>query len=188
MALIAGGSVISAVIAAAGYAWVDLNRFWQHSYNEVEAVGNVVSDQVGPAITLGDRKAASEILASLRSDSLIHDVFLYDASGTCFANYRRSGMIYGEYAGCKAESPRSERGLQQTRGIRACDGRRPASTRTIGSDFESNDGVRPKTSTAITDSLISPSRPSSLRSTTKRRKLLARPASAKAALARIRSS
>src|SRR5271155_1434471 len=82
-ALIAGGSVISAVIAAAGYAWVDLNRFWQHSYNEVQAVGNVVSDQVGPAITLGDRKAASEILASLRSDSLIHDVFLYDASGAC---------------------------------------------------------------------------------------------------------
>src|ERR1700723_2323756 len=103
-ALIAGGSVVSAVIAAAGYAWVDLNRFWQHSYSEVQAVGNVVSDQVGPAITLGDRKAAREILASLRSDGLIRDVFLYDASGACFATYRRSGMIYGEHAGCKAES------------------------------------------------------------------------------------
>jgi two-component system, sensor histidine kinase len=103
-ALIAAGSVVSAVIAAAGYAWVDLNRFWQHSYNEVQAVGNVVSDQVGPAITLGDRKAAGEVLASLRSDGLIRDVFLYDASGACFAAYRRSGMIYGEHAGCKAES------------------------------------------------------------------------------------
>jgi signal transduction histidine kinase/ActR/RegA family two-component response regulator len=103
-ALIAAGSVVSAVIAAAGYAWVDLNRFWQHSYNEVQAVGNVVSTQVGPAITLGDRKAAGEILASLRSDSLIRDVFLYDASRACFATYRRSGMIYGEHAGCKADS------------------------------------------------------------------------------------
>jgi len=103
-ALIAGGSVVTAIIASAGYAWVDLNRFWQHSYSEVQAVGNVVSAQVGPAITLGDRKAAGEILASLRSDSLIRDVFLYDASGACFATYRRSGMIYGEHAGCKAES------------------------------------------------------------------------------------
>ena len=108
-ALIAGGSVVSAVIAAAGYAWVDLNRFWQHSYSEVQAVGNVVSDQVGPAITLGDRKAAGEILASLRSDSLIRDVFLYDASGACFATYRRSGTVYGDNAGCRAESPGSRR-------------------------------------------------------------------------------
>jgi two-component system, sensor histidine kinase len=104
-ALIAGSSVVSAVIAAAGYAYVDLRRFWEHSYAEVQAVGNVVSGQVGPAITLGDRKAAGEILTSLASDSLIRDVFLYDAARACFATYRRSGMIYGEHAGCQADSP-----------------------------------------------------------------------------------
>src|SRR5450432_4145444 len=97
-ALIAGGSVVSAIIAAAGYSWVDLHRFWQHSDNEVQAVGHVVSDQVGPAITLGDRKAAAEILASLRSDGLIRDVVLYDAAGNCFATYQRSSK-----GGCPVE-------------------------------------------------------------------------------------
>jgi two-component system, sensor histidine kinase len=112
-ALIACASVVTAVVAAAGYAYVDLNRFWQHSYSEVQAVGNVVSSQVGPAITLGDRKAAHEILASLSSDSLIRDVFLFDASKACFATYRRNGMIYGEHAGCTADSPESGSNILQ---------------------------------------------------------------------------
>src|SRR5712692_521301 len=58
----------------------------------------------------------------------------------------------------------------------------------MGSVFESNDELRPKTSRAITDSLISLGRPSSACSTINRRKLLARPASVKAALVRIRLS
>ncbi len=89
--LIAAGSVVSAVIAVAGFSWVDLNRFWEHTRAEVQSVGNVIADQVGPAITLGDRKAAGEILGSLRSDNLIRDTILYDARGACFAAYRRNG-------------------------------------------------------------------------------------------------
>ena len=96
--LIAGGSVVAAVIAAAGFSWVDLRRFSQHSHDEVQAVGKVVADQVGPAITLGDRTAAVEILGSLGSDSLIQDAVLYNAAGACFAVYRRSGQ-----GGCPAE-------------------------------------------------------------------------------------
>jgi signal transduction histidine kinase/ActR/RegA family two-component response regulator len=90
--LIAAGSVVSAVIAVAGFSWVDLNRFWEHTKAEVQSVGNVIADQVGPAITLGDRKAAGEILGSLRSDGLIRDAVLYDARGACFAAYRRTSM------------------------------------------------------------------------------------------------
>jgi len=96
--LIAGGSVVAAVIAAAGFSWVDLRRFWQHSQDEVQAVGKVVADQAGPAITLGDRNAAVEILGSLGSDSLIQDAVLYNAAGACFAVYWRSGQ-----GGCPAE-------------------------------------------------------------------------------------
>ncbi len=88
--LIAAGSVVSAVIAVAGFSWVDLNRFWQHTRAEVQSVGNVIADQVGPAITLGDRNAAGGILASLRSDNIIRDAVLYDARGACFAVYRRN--------------------------------------------------------------------------------------------------
>ena len=96
--LIAAGSVVAAIIAAAGFSWFDLNRFWQRSRAEVETVGNVVADQVAPAISLGDRKAAGEILASLRSDGLIQDAVLYDIAGSCFAAYRRTG-----FSGCPAE-------------------------------------------------------------------------------------
>ena len=102
--LIVAGSVVSAVIAAAGFSWVELKRFWIHSRAEVQAVGNVISDQVGPAITLDDRKAAGEILASLRSDGLIHDAILYSRGGACFADYRRSNV-----GGCRAGPSRTPR-------------------------------------------------------------------------------
>jgi signal transduction histidine kinase/CheY-like chemotaxis protein len=101
-ALIAAGSVVSAIIAAAGFSWFDLQRFWEHSRTEVEAVGNVVSDQAGPAITLGDRRAAGEVLGALRSDNLIQVAVLYDVHGNCFAAYRRGSM-----GGCPADQPTS---------------------------------------------------------------------------------
>jgi hypothetical protein len=59
---------------------------------------------------------------------------------------------------------------------------------TIGSYFESNDESRPRTSIAITDSLISSKCRSIACSTTKRRQRLARSASPRVALASIRSS
>ncbi|MBZ5727575.1 MAG: response regulator [Acidobacteriia bacterium] len=90
-ALIAGGSVVAALIAAAGFTWLDLDRFWQHTSAEVGAIGNIVADQVAPAITLGDRRAAGEILASLRADHLIRKAVLYDARGVCFARLDAEG-------------------------------------------------------------------------------------------------
>ena len=89
--LIAVGSVLTTVIAVAGFVWVDLNRFWEHTNAEVGAIFGVVGDQLGPALALGDRKAAREILNSLRSDPLIRDAALYDAHGACFAGFHRSG-------------------------------------------------------------------------------------------------
>jgi signal transduction histidine kinase len=99
-ALIAGGSAVAAVIAAAGFSWLDLHRFWDHTGAEVAAIGNIVADQVGPAITLSDRKAASELLGSLRADNLVRDAVLYSARGDCFAEFHRSGAN-----GCPARPP-----------------------------------------------------------------------------------
>ena len=84
-ALIAGGGIVSALIAAAGFSWLDVNRFWQSTNAQVVAIASIVADQVEPAIALGDRKAATEILNSLRADRMIRDGVLYDPRGACFA-------------------------------------------------------------------------------------------------------
>jgi signal transduction histidine kinase/CheY-like chemotaxis protein len=97
--LIAGGSIVAAVISAAGFSLLDLKRFWLRSTAEVQAVGNVVADQVGPAIAMGDHKAAGEILFALRSDTLIQTAALYDGGGACFATYQRLGA-----AGCLSQA------------------------------------------------------------------------------------
>lgn len=90
--LIAGGSIVAAVIAAAGFSWFDLNRFWEHTSAEVAAIANIVADQAGPAIALQDRKAAGEILGSLRAEGLVRDAVLYDGQGRCFAEYHRISL------------------------------------------------------------------------------------------------
>ena len=79
-ALIAGGGVVAAVIAAVGFSWFDLNRYWERTRAEVYSIGSVVADQIGPAMAFGDRKAAGETLGSVRADSLIRDAVLYDAA------------------------------------------------------------------------------------------------------------
>jgi two-component system, sensor histidine kinase len=88
--LIAGGSIVTAAIAAAGFSWVHFREFWQHTISEVSAIAGVVADQVAPAITLKDRRAAVEILRSLAADRLIDSAELYDSQNECFAWYYRS--------------------------------------------------------------------------------------------------
>ena len=88
--LIAGGSVVAAAIAAAGFSWVDLHRFRQHTNSEVSAIAAIVADQVGPAITLQDRAAAAEILRSLAADGLVQRAVLYDQRDLCFAAFYRA--------------------------------------------------------------------------------------------------
>jgi signal transduction histidine kinase/CheY-like chemotaxis protein len=102
--LIAGGSMVTAVIAAVGFSWVDLRRFWQHTNSEVAAIAAVVASQVAPAITLEDKPAAAEILASLAADSLVEHAILYDARDRCFASYYRDASP--ESAGGCTPKPR----------------------------------------------------------------------------------
>ena len=82
--LIAGGGIVAALIAAAGFSWLDLNRFQQNTNALVAAIANIVAVQVEPSITLGDRKVAAEILNSLRSDRMIRDAVLDDGAGCLF--------------------------------------------------------------------------------------------------------
>jgi signal transduction histidine kinase/ActR/RegA family two-component response regulator len=84
-ALIAGGGIVTALIAAAGFSWLEVQRFRESTNAEVFAVSSIVADQVEPAIALGDRKAAAEILNSLRADRSIRHAVLYNARGECFA-------------------------------------------------------------------------------------------------------
>jgi signal transduction histidine kinase len=93
--LIAAGSAFAAVLAATGFTWFDLQRFWKHTGNEITAIGDIVADQVGPAITLGDRNAADEILGSLRADALLRQAALYDRRGALFAGLNMEGQSAG---------------------------------------------------------------------------------------------
>jgi signal transduction histidine kinase/CheY-like chemotaxis protein len=88
-ALIAGGAIVTSVIAAAGFSWMDLNLFWERTGAQVGAIANIVSGQVGAALSLGDRKAANEILLSLRADDLVRDAALFDDRGVRFAQFQR---------------------------------------------------------------------------------------------------
>ena len=98
-ALIIGGSVVSAVLIAAGVAGFGVNRFWQATGAEVSVVGRLASYQAAPALTRGDREAAAQVLASLRGERPIRDALLYDEAGACFAAFHRSGK-----GGCPAQS------------------------------------------------------------------------------------
>ncbi|HTS25204.1 MAG TPA: ATP-binding protein [Bryobacteraceae bacterium] len=84
--LIAGGSAFAVALAATGFTWLDLRRFWLHTGEEVTAIGNIVADQVGPAITLGDRSAAQDVLNSLRADAVVRHAALYNSDGILFAS------------------------------------------------------------------------------------------------------
>jgi signal transduction histidine kinase/AmiR/NasT family two-component response regulator len=86
--LIAVGGVVVAVIATAGFSWLDLNRFEQQANSQITAIANIVAAQVEPSIPLGDRKVAADILQSLRRDRMIRDAVLYDGNGNCFAMAR----------------------------------------------------------------------------------------------------
>jgi two-component system, sensor histidine kinase len=88
--LIAGGSAAAGVIAAAGFSWFQLQHVRQQTHAQVAAIGNIVADQVGPAIALRDRKGAGEILGSLGAAGIIRDAMLYDVHGACFAAFHRS--------------------------------------------------------------------------------------------------
>jgi two-component system, sensor histidine kinase len=88
--LIAGGSVVTAVISAGGLSWIHLTDSWEHTSSEVAAIAAVVADQVAPGITLGDRPGAAEILRSLSAEKKVENAILYDAQDRCFAWYYRT--------------------------------------------------------------------------------------------------
>ncbi|HEV3329989.1 MAG TPA: ATP-binding protein [Bryobacteraceae bacterium] len=95
-ALIAGGSVVGAVLAAVGFVWSEVQRNGSYADSEVSAIANIVADQVGPAFSLFDRKGANEILSSLGAEGQIRDAVLYDtsrafldAANSCFAAFHR---------------------------------------------------------------------------------------------------
>ena len=90
--IIVVGSAFTSVIAAAGFTWWDYVRSSERIGAEVTTLANIVGDQVSPAVTLADKKAAEEILSSLRSDVRIRDAVLYTNEGRCFASFHRGNI------------------------------------------------------------------------------------------------
>jgi signal transduction histidine kinase/ActR/RegA family two-component response regulator len=88
--MIAAGSMATASIAAAGFSWIHLRASWENTNSEIAAIAGVVADQVAPAITLGDKPAAAEILRSLSADGSVENAIVYDAQDRCLAWYYRS--------------------------------------------------------------------------------------------------
>ncbi|MDE3165336.1 MAG: response regulator [Acidobacteriota bacterium] len=83
--LIAAAGCLTALVAGAGFTWMDLNRFQQYGNAQVSAIAGVMADQVGPALMLGDRRAAFDMLGALRTTGLIRDAALFDQHGACFS-------------------------------------------------------------------------------------------------------
>ncbi|HUB78309.1 MAG TPA: ATP-binding protein [Bryobacteraceae bacterium] len=88
-ALIIGGSLVCAMLIAAGVAGFGVNRFWQATGAEMSVAGRLASYQAAPALVRGDRDAAAQVLASLSGDRPVRDALLYDVTGGCFAAFHR---------------------------------------------------------------------------------------------------
>jgi len=70
-ALIVVGGVVSALLATAGIAGFEVNRFWLRTRAEVSTIACAAGYQAAQAVVRGDRNAAGQLLASLRADGLI---------------------------------------------------------------------------------------------------------------------
>jgi signal transduction histidine kinase/CheY-like chemotaxis protein len=88
-ALIAGGAIVTSVIAAVGFTYLDLNVGRQRTSSQVAAIAAIVSGQAAAALARGDRAAAAEILLWLRSDSFLTAAALFDSQGATIAQFQR---------------------------------------------------------------------------------------------------
>ncbi|HZI75640.1 MAG TPA: CHASE sensor domain-containing protein, partial [Gemmatimonadales bacterium] len=91
ISVIVGVSLVAEALAAAGFSWLAVRRYWQFTDSQVEAIGAIVADHAAPAIALRDRKAADELLSSLHAEPQIREAAVYSANGLCFASFSRSG-------------------------------------------------------------------------------------------------
>ena len=87
--LIGGGAIVTSLIAAAGFSWMDLNLFRERTGAQMGAIAAIVSDRAGAALSRGDRNAAGETLLWLRADDLIRDAALFDSRGAPIAQFNR---------------------------------------------------------------------------------------------------
>ena len=88
-ALIAGAAIVTSLIAAVGFTYMDLNLGRQRSASQVAAIAGIISGQAGAALARGDRAAAAEILLWLRSDDFLTASALFDAQGARIAQFQR---------------------------------------------------------------------------------------------------
>lgn len=78
-------------LAFLGFELYERASFRSAMTGELSALAGTVGSNTAAALTFHDKKSAEDVLAALHSETHIVAAFLYDASGSRFAEYRRQG-------------------------------------------------------------------------------------------------
>lgn len=84
-------SLLALLIASAGMILYDLAAYRRAEMSEAFTLARMLASNVTPAVTFGDEKACTEVLASLRMHEQVIIAAVYDRSAKVFACYMREG-------------------------------------------------------------------------------------------------
>ena len=84
-------SLVGLSLAFLGFELYERASFRSSMSEDLSALADTVGSNTSAALTFHDEKSAQDMLAALHSETHIVAAFLYDASGSLFAEYRRQG-------------------------------------------------------------------------------------------------
>jgi len=87
--LLASGS--SVLIASAGFAIYENQRYRAGALREATALANTMGANTASALAFGDQRSARELLGALATEPNVIGANLYDSRGALFATYRSPG-------------------------------------------------------------------------------------------------
>jgi signal transduction histidine kinase len=89
LSALSGGAAL--LVAVAGFAAFEYHLFRESLREKFFAITAVIADNSAPALAFGDERAATEVLASLRSVPEVTHAALFGPQGRVFARYGRQG-------------------------------------------------------------------------------------------------
>ncbi|MEW5864918.1 MAG: ATP-binding protein [Pseudomonadota bacterium] len=89
LSALSGGAAL--LVAVAGFAAIEYYLFRESLREKFFAITAVIADNSAPALAFGDERAATEVLASLRSVPEVTHAALFGPQGRVFARYGRQG-------------------------------------------------------------------------------------------------
>jgi uncharacterized membrane protein affecting hemolysin expression len=97
-------SLLGLSVAAMAFEFYERASFRSALVSELEAHSRTLGLNTAAALAFNDRKAAQDLLASLRVESHVVESCLYDRRGNLFAEYRRDPAA----TSCEGTLPASE--------------------------------------------------------------------------------